>query len=59
MPDAKKKTRRRTAGGGDPKPHYTKKMGSKISNLSSKVTEVRCTLTNLQSATLYLARVLL
>ena len=40
--------------GGDPKPNYHKKMGTKISGLSSKVTEIRCLNTNLASSNLSL-----
>lgn len=39
------------------KPNYNKKVGSKISQLSGKVTEIRCLQTNLQSSSLFLVNI--
>ena len=39
------------------KPNYNKKVGSKITQLSTKATEIRCLQTNVESSTLRLAYV--
>jgi len=41
-------------GGNSNKPSYTKKIGTRITQLSTKVTEARCLLTNLETSSLYL-----
>lgn len=41
-------------GGNSNKPSYTKKIGTRITQLSTKVTEARCLLTNLETSSLHL-----
>ena len=57
-PDAKAKAKAKVrVDKKDTKPNYNKKFGSKISQLSGKVTEIRCLQTNLQSSSLFLVKV--
>lgn len=59
-PENTNRNRRRGGGGGSGgggnsnKPSYTKKIGTRITQLSTKVTEARCLLTNLETSSLYL-----
>jgi len=61
QPGAKPKPKPKPKANSDEKkgakPNYNKKVGSKITQLSTKATEIRCLQTNVESSTLRLAYV--